>query len=919
MTNDASICLCMIVRDEVHVVAELLDSIWPYINSWVIVDTGSTDGTQGFIQAHMARLGICGKIYERPWMDFAHNRTEALALAQGHSDYIWMIDADDIVVGAPEFNELDADVYYVKMKQGSWVYRFPQIFRNGLDVSYRGVVHEVPVWDSKAIVGELPGDWFVASRRLGTRSKDPEKYARDAALLLVEVERDPGDVRSVFYLAQSFFDAGDFGAALQWYERRIELGGWDQEVYYAMVRVAESMVAVGRSWGEVQDAYLRAWEFRPSRAEALCAVAQRYRVERRWELGFVFARRAAEIPFPVGDTLFVNSEVYSWRALDELAICASWVGEHGVAFESCRRLIASADLPDGHRGRVAVNRDFSVPAMVQAALVEPGEVKKRVIAGGGEPGVVVSVVAGSDVDVVGRTIDSFINCCSDVWRVGRFVVVDDGLSNDDRVLLGERYGFAEFVGAGSVKKKKKGKESSSGGVGDGFGGRYWLNLGRGWRFFAPEDYITRLIAVLEAEPEVVQVGVNFEDAEQLTGRAAPEGVVKRATGAGRYVLGDRVIGGPSMIDTTRLPAATSGDGTGVDPLAARVERAIADGAKTATLDEILTTIDQQILSEEHALDDTIAANEHRDQIPDLAIQSDKCDSPLVVDLAASPVFDLVACSRLTAVVDIGANPIDGEPPYRSMLHAELCSVTGFEPQPSALADLQRRRGPHETYLPYAVGDGSTHRLHIARASGMTSLFPPDPRRLALFNGFTEWGEVVDEFDVITHRLDDISEVAYVDLLKIDIQGGELMTFTNAQQKLADAVAIHTEVSFVPLYRGQPVFGDVDLELRRQGFLPHSFAAIKRWAIAPMVFDGNFRSGGNQLLEADVVYIRDIGRPELITDTQLSHLAMLAFHVYRSIDLALYCILELERRGSSRSGAGELFLSRVGTSSSVNSD
>ena len=904
----------MIVRDEVHVVAELLDSIWPYINSWVIVDTGSTDGTQGFIQAHMARLGICGKIYERPWMDFAHNRTEALALAQGHSDYIWMIDADDIVVGAPEFNELDADVYYVKMKQGSWVYRFPQIFRNGLDVSYRGVVHEVPVWDSKAIVGELPGDWFVASRRLGTRSKDPEKYARDAALLLVEVERDPGDVRSVFYLAQSFFDAGDFGAALQWYERRIELGGWDQEVYYSLVRVAESMVALGRSWGEVQDAYLRAWEFRPSRAEALCAVAQRYRVERRWELGFVFARRAAEIPFPVGDTLFVNSEVYSWRALDELAICASWVGEHGVAFESCRRLIASADLPDGHRGRVAVNRDFSVPAMVQAALVEPGEVKKRLVAGGGESDVVVCVVAGSDVEAVVQTIDSFVNCCTDVWRVGRFVVVGGGLSEGDRVLLGARYGFVGFAGAGEgEEKKKKGKKVASG---VGGWGRYCLQVGAGWRFFAPEDYVSRLISVFEAEPDVVQVGVNFEDAQQLTGRVAAEAVVRRAAGAGRYVLGDGVINGPAMIDIARLPSLAGG---GVDALGVRLERAVTAGAKTATLDETLTTINEETSSNKQTRTEAEIRKKYGDKVCFVKAQSGQRDSPTALDLARSPVLDLVACSRLTAVVDIGANPIDGEPPYRSMLHAELCSVTGFEPQPSALADLQRRRGPHETYLPYAVGDGSTHRLHIARASGMTSLFPPDPRRLALFNGFTEWGEVVDEFDVITHRLDDISEVAYVDLLKIDIQGGELMTFTNAQQKLADAVAIHTEVSFVPLYRGQPVFGDVDLELRRQGFLPHSFAAIKRWAIAPMVFDGNFRSGGNQLLEADVVYIRDIGRPELITDTQLSHLAMLAFHVYRSIDLALYCILELERRGSSRSGAGELFLSRVGTSSSVNSD
>lgn len=276
----------------------------------------------------------------------------------------------------------------------------------------------------------------------------------------------------------------------------------------------------------------------------------------------------------------------------------------------------------------------------------------------------------------------------------------------------------------------------------------------------------------------------------------------------------------------------------------------------------------------------------------------------------SAVSDLVCCSRLTGVIDIGANPIDGDPPYKAMLDAGLCTVTGFEPQPDALAELQRRKGALETYLPYAVGDGGTHRLRITRSSGMTSMFRPDAKRLALFNGFTEWGAVIDEVDVPTRRLDDLDEVGEFDLLKIDIQGGELMVFANGRQKLADAVAVQAEVSFVPLYEDQPVFGEVDLELRSQGFLPHAFPAVKRWAIAPTVFGGNFRIGQNQLLEADIVYIRDIAYPERLTDEQLSQLAMVAFHVYGSIDLAHFCILELARRGRTAADAGTRFLQRL---------
>lgn len=251
--------------------------------------------------------------------------------------------------------------------------------------------------------------------------------------------------------------------------------------------------------------------------------------------------------------------------------------------------------------------------------------------------------------------------------------------------------------------------------------------------------------------------------------------------------------------------------------------------------------------------------------------------------------------RLTAVVDIGANPIDGDPPYKRMLQDRLCTVTGFEPHDAARAELLQRKGPLETYLPDAVGDGYKHEIRLTAATGMTSLLEPDPARLGLFNGFKNWGKVNQTLPLQTRRLDDIDEVAALDFLKIDIQGGELMVFAGGRTKLASAVAIQTEVSFVPLYVGQPPFGEIDLELRRQGFIPHALFSVKRWAIAPTIFSGNFRVGKHQLLEADVVYVRDFGHVERMSDAQLGHLAMLAHCVYASHDLAYHCLVTLAAR------------------------
>jgi tetratricopeptide (TPR) repeat protein len=584
VTARPAICLNMIVRNEAHVVGEVLDMVAPYITSWVIVDTGSDDGTQDVIRRHLAGLGIPGELYQRPWRNFGHNRSEALTLAQGHGDYVWVIDADDRVVGTPDFDRLSADVYRLHYeKNNGLTYWRPQLFRDGLGWRYEGVVHEYPVCDDPFVEERLEGDYRIESRRLGARSLDPLKYARDRDLLLAEVERNPDDARSVFYLAQSYFDMGDFLNAREWYARRVDLGGWGEEVYCAMFRVAESMSRLGVPWPDVQDAYLQAWEFRPIRAESLCVIAHRCRSDQRYRLGYLFAQRAAEIPLPAQDSLFVRADVYAWRAADEQAVCASWIGKHDEAFTLWRRLLARPDLPNEDRRRIAANRDVSAPAMIEAASSYPDTLVRSLVAGRRDTAVTVSLVAGPDLGTAEQMLNSFLRCCVDVPRVGRFLVVDAGLSAQDRATLLEHYRFLEFSrcdptdGPGARLAQTRGQ----------IGGRFWLHLGEGWRFFAPESLITRLSAVLQAEPEVFQVGINFADAVRLTGVNAAEDAVRRAADAGRYVLADVVASGPAMFDTARLDRVGGIDGSDADPISELGRRAAAVKLRTASLDEVL--------------------------------------------------------------------------------------------------------------------------------------------------------------------------------------------------------------------------------------------------------------------------------------------------------------------------------------------
>lgn len=253
--------------------------------------------------------------------------------------------------------------------------------------------------------------------------------------------------------------------------------------------------------------------------------------------------------------------------------------------------------------------------------------------------------------------------------------------------------------------------------------------------------------------------------------------------------------------------------------------------------------------------------------------------------------------RLIEVVDIGANPIDGPPPYTSLLDLGICKVTGFEPNEKALEELILKKNCNERYLPHAIGTGDFQKINFYKASGMTSLYEIDEEKLGLFNFFSPLCELKKQEKIKTHRIDDLNEILNIDFLKIDIQGGELSAMQSGTKKLSSTVVIQTEVSFVTLYKGQPGFGEIDIFLRKHNFIPHCFTTIKKWPISPYFRKGAEKSPINQLLEADIVYIKDISRDNLFSDEQLKHLALISHYCYSSYDLTLKCLDLLIKRSA----------------------
>lgn len=201
--------LHMIVRDEAHVIERCLRSVRPLIDWWVVSDTGSSDGTQELVRRTLA--DVPGRLLERPWVNFGHNRQEALeaarALPQSSAeDHVLWIDADEELVDLPTgWPDLDADGHHLEVEFGPLRYQRLALVRLGMPWRWRGAVHEyLDLPDAE--IGAL-GAPRVLVRKEGARSKDPDTYRKDALLIEAELVREPDDPRMQFYLGQSWRDA----------------------------------------------------------------------------------------------------------------------------------------------------------------------------------------------------------------------------------------------------------------------------------------------------------------------------------------------------------------------------------------------------------------------------------------------------------------------------------------------------------------------------------------------------------------------------------------------------------------------------------------------------------------------------------------------------------------------------------------
>jgi len=336
----------MIVKDEERVIERALRSVLRTVDTWCIVDTGSTDRTKEIIQKITDEFGKPGHLYDRPWVNFSHNRSEALSLARNHMKWVFMMDADDSLEGDvidPSTLDNSIAVYLVAIKHGTLVHTRNHLFNMSFDWYYRGAVHEcsscrTTPWTSRILSQKT----WIQARTEGSRSNDKDRFKKDALLLKAELHLPDCDKpRTLFYLAQSYRDSGDKQQATKYYRERAELADtWVAERYLSYLNLIQLSDSVNE---KIQYAW-KGQNLVPNRKECVGEVLHFAR------LGNIFTQELYAMGLAFKDVklpehgLFLEPNLYGWSYDEDFGLQAYYTGHFQESYESFK--LSHKECPD---------------------------------------------------------------------------------------------------------------------------------------------------------------------------------------------------------------------------------------------------------------------------------------------------------------------------------------------------------------------------------------------------------------------------------------------------------------------------------------------------------------------------------------------------------------------------------------------
>jgi len=378
----------MIVKDESHILGKTLENLTNVFtfDYWVICDTGSSDNTRDIIHEHFSKKNIKGELHDDPWKDFGTNRSRALELAYKKTDYVLMFDADDAITGSIVLPKtMTADLYGFLFSNevcSSSFHRYV-LFNNQKRWKYVGVLHEyAECMEPTTGRALIMGDYKCYGRTMGNRSKDPQKYQKDAEVLKAAYEEatlknDPIRNRYAFYCANSYKDSCMYKEALEWYKKVLTLDNWTQEKYVSCLRIYEMYGAL-QTPEHGMYALTESLRYDKERLECIHTLVAYYLGKGMCDIAYKYyecIQDAYETKFPqpsFAEKLFVNHEIPKFLFPYNMIVLADRVKQHKTAVAMYRIIFQNKHVPKNHwyLGHFFNNLTYSVAHIPSESLQE---------------------------------------------------------------------------------------------------------------------------------------------------------------------------------------------------------------------------------------------------------------------------------------------------------------------------------------------------------------------------------------------------------------------------------------------------------------------------------------------------------------------------------------------------------------------
>jgi len=551
-----TICLGMIVKNEAHLIIETFNHLAKFIqfDYWVINDNGSTDGTQDLIRNYFKEKGIPGELDETPWRDFAYNRTVVFNVAFKKSDYVFVWDADDEIYG--DFvlpSNLIHDSYkFVFGNESGLRYSRCQLFKNTLKWHYVGVVHEYPAClEHAGEVGDVTGNYYFISGRRGDRSKDPQKYLKDALTLekafYEAFEKKDGIFhRYAFYTAQSYNSAGMYEKSIEFYKKVLTIDSWYQEKYMSCLEIYDQYEHLHKQ-EEGLRFLVESFKYDRRRLECIYRLVKYYCIQGMNEVAYAYYTLIQDyyetqyVKDDISNHLFAKKEEYDFYLPYYMII----VSERLKRFETFNKMYQMIFTQQYlHSGEWWVhNLFFNIQFGIQTLPKDLGflesmlnyvnvlrnkgmnltpdnykfidqiiayyrpmlaAVSDRQLINGptllGEKkriNVMLTVTTCKRFDLFEQTINSMKKCWKDLESVDYFFCVDDNSSSEDRMKMQIQYPFFNYY---MKSEDEKGHRESMNIIWNKLKEvkpTYWVHMEDDWLYFKSENYISRGIQMLE--------------------------------------------------------------------------------------------------------------------------------------------------------------------------------------------------------------------------------------------------------------------------------------------------------------------------------------------------------------------------------------------------------------------------------------